>query len=590
MVGSIWETQIREIKERISIVEVISGYVSLKKSGNNFIGLCPFHTEKTPSFTVNEKKGVYHCFGCGTGGDVIGFLMRMKSEDFADTVRHLAHRAGVSLTESAADRKKDDYYSINELVANHYHQLLFSDTQGRKAFRYLTAERGLSTQTVNDYVLGYAPNDWNTTVSFLHANKVPLPLASDVGLVMKKQASQGYYDRFRGRIMFPIRDYRSRIIAFGGRKFDGEDPKYLNSPDSDIYRKGASLYGIDIARSHVDRAGSLIFVEGYIDALVMHQNGFKNTVATTGTAVSLYHANVASRFARCAVFLFDGDEAGEKAGLRTTEVILSSDVEGRMALLPQGYDPDTLLIKQGKEAMNKIILGAVPLFEYFVKKTIAGAQGTVAGKLQAIKDILVPLQRIEQSPIKLDLYIQKLAELTGVSESSLRSGLRKANTPVHEGSPVAAARAGTPVQAPSQVETVLLSILIDHPEKMYNLYSGGIINLLTSTDIIASIHYIKTLYENGAKDIKNALFQQDLDDRVKAVLSAAIVNDLSEENVHELYEYAVTKIKKAYYVNEQRRLSREIARTSAAGDRGAHNPQIDALLKKKKEIVVSHKK
>ncbi|MCL4557661.1 MAG: toprim domain-containing protein [Deltaproteobacteria bacterium] len=516
--------------------------------------------------------------------------MRIKSEDFGDTVRHLAHLAGVSLTESAVDRRKNDYYSINELIAGHYHRLLFSDAEGRKAFKYLTAERGLSTQTINDYMLGYAPNGWDTAVSFLNANRIPLALAYDVGLVMKKQSGKDYYDRFRGRIMFPIKDHKSRIIAFGGRRFDGEEPKYLNSPDSDVYRKGTSLYGIDIARSHADSTGCFLFVEGYMDAIVMHQNGFKNTVATTGTAVSLYHANIASRFARDAVFLFDGDEAGEKAGLRTLEVIIESDIEGRMALLPPGYDPDTLLIKYGKKAMDEIINDAAPLFEYFVKKTIAGTHGTVAEKLRAIRSILVLLRRVEHSPIKQELYIQKLAELTGVSEPSIRNGLRQAGTPRYERAPVKTVRADDAVQAPSQAEIVLLSIIIDHPEKMHNLFSDGIIGLLTNTDIVASIQYVKTLYESGAKDIKGTLFQRDLDDGLKAVLSAALLNDLSEEDVHALYEYAVTKIKKAYYINEQRRLSREIAKTRTAEDRGSYNPLVDALLKKKREIVVSHKK
>ncbi|MCL5878607.1 MAG: DNA primase, partial [Deltaproteobacteria bacterium] len=302
--GYTWENQIKEIKERINITDVVAGYVTLKKSGDNFVGLCPFHNEKTPSFTVNEKKGVFHCFGCGAGGDVISFLTRIRNEGFNDTVRYLANMAGVQLEESTSDKNKHTYYSINEQLANYYHNLLFSDPAGKKAFKYLTVERGLSTKTINDALVGYAPNRWDTAVSFLKTNKLPLTMAIDIGLIMKKQSGNDYFDRFRGRIMFPIKDYRGRVIAYGGRMFEGEEPKYLNSPDSDIYKKGMSLYGIDIAKPHIDKTGFALFVEGYMDVLLLHQHGFKNAVATTGTAVSLYHINTVSRYAHHIVFLF----------------------------------------------------------------------------------------------------------------------------------------------------------------------------------------------------------------------------------------------------------------------------------------------
>ena len=280
--GYTWENQIKEIKERINIADVVAGYVTLKKSGDNFVGLCPFHNEKTPSFTVNEKKGVFHCFGCGAGGDVISFLTRIRNEGFNDTVRYLANLAGVQLEESSSDKNKHTYYSINEQLANYYHNLLFSDPAGKKAFQYLTVERGLSTKTINESLVGYAPNRWDTAVSFLKTNKLPLTMALDIGIIMKKQSGNDYFDRFRGRIMFPIKDYRGRVIAYGGRMFEGEEPKYLNSPDSDIYKKGMSLYGIDVAKPHIDKTGYALFVEGYMDVLLLHQHGFKKRCSNNG--------------------------------------------------------------------------------------------------------------------------------------------------------------------------------------------------------------------------------------------------------------------------------------------------------------------
>lgn len=582
MMGFTWEPKIKDIKERINIVDIISGYVSLKKSGENFVGLCPFHKEKSPSFTVNEKKGVFHCFGCGAGGDVISFLMQARNEGFGDVIRYLSTVAGISLEENASDRKREDHYSINALLANHYHQLLFADPAGKKAFQYLTTTRGLSTQTINDYLIGYAPNRWDAAVSFLRSNNVSLNMAADLGIIMKKQDNRDYYDRFRGRIMFPIRDYRSRIIAYGGRMFDGQEPKYLNSPDSDIYKKGSSLYGIDVAKTNVNKSGYFIFVEGYMDMLLMHQNGFRNTVATSGTAVSMYHINTVLRYAHDAVFLFDGDAAGEKAAMRTLDVLVDSDIEGRYAVLPPGDDPDTYLIKHGRDAMSGILKNARPLFESFVKSLLKEPGASVANKLRALRVILELIQKMHTSPIKQELYIRKVSELTGISEPSLRDALGKMEVKTQDSvSPTRpSARRDT-----NRAELLLLSIIIDHPEKMHILLKDGTIHALTNPAIIASIRHIKSLHDSGIKNMKDAVFQQVPGEDVKAVLSAAMLSDLSGENIDALYDYAADKVRKTYYVNEQKRLSSEISKTKASGNKDtAHD-----LLKKKKEIAVFHK-
>jgi DNA primase len=580
--GYTWENQVKEIKERINIVDIISGYVNLKKTGDNFVGLCPFHNEKTPSFTVNEKKGVFHCFGCGAGGDVISFLTRIKNEGFSDTVRYLANIAGVQLEEKDSDTNRNNYYSINEQLANYYHNLLFSDASGKKAFKYLTVERGLSTKTINDYVIGYAPNKWDTAVSFLKTHNVPFPMAIDIGIIVKKQKDNDFFDRFRGRIMFPIKDYRGRIIAYGGRKFEGEDPKYLNSPDSDIYKKGMSLYGIDIAKPHINKMGYAIFVEGYTDVLIMHQYGFKNTVATTGTAVSLYHVNTVARFAREAVFLFDGDEAGEKAAVRTLEVMIDSDIEGKFAVLPHGYDPDTFVIKYGSDAMNKLIGSAESLFDYYVKKALKNSPEGITGRLKAINHIIVLLRKIQSSPIKQELYIKKLAELSGISETSIKDSFHAEERKPYGQKPVPAPVVNKDIE---KVELTILTIIIDHPEKVHILLDDRIVDFFTNKDISAVVRRMKDLFDSGVKDIKSFIFQQVTDEKQKAIISAAMLNDLSGEDINVLYEYAVNKIKKSYYVTEQKRLSREIAKTKASGNMET----ADTLLKRKKEIAVFHK-
>ncbi|MGB9734735.1 MAG: DNA primase [bacterium] len=577
-----WENQIKEIKERVNIVDIISNYVNLKKSGENFVGLCPFHNEKTPSFTVSEKKGVFHCFGCGVGGDVISFLTRIRNESFNDTIRYLANIAGVQLDETTSDKKKANYYSINELLANHYHSLLFSDPAGKKAFNYLTVERGLSTKTINDYMIGYAPNKWDQVETFLRAHNIPLSMASDIGLIVKKQNSNEYFDRFRGRIMFPIKDYRGKVIAFGGRQFDGEQPKYMNSPDSDIYKKGMTLYGIDVAKQNMDKKGFAIFVEGYMDVLLLHQHGFKNAVATTGTAVSLYHVNTVSRYTDSVVFIFDGDEAGEKAALRTLEVIIEADIDARFALLPRGYDPDTFIIKYGVDALNKLIADAQPLFDYYVKSLIKDKENSVTGRLKAINNIILLLKKIQSSPIKQELYIKRLSELTGISNLSIKKALNSRNTSQYKSiTHTSSFNKGDQ----DKTELIVLTIIIDHPEKMHILLDEHGLDWFENKDIVAIIKRIKELNEAGIRDVKDVIFQHISDEREKAILSAAMLNDLSGENIDMLYDYTINKLKKSYYVKEQRRLSAEIEELKTSGE----EEKAYTLLKKKKEIAVFHK-
>ncbi len=580
--GYTWDNQIKEIKERINIVDIIGGYVTLKKNGENFVGLCPFHNEKTPSFTVSEKKGVFHCFGCGAGGDVISFLTRIRNETFPDTVRHLAQIAGVRLEERDSDNNRTTYYAINEQLAGYYHSLLFSHPSGKKAFQYLTVERGLSTRTINDFMVGYAPNAWDTAVSFLKSHQIPLPMAAALGIIMKKQSGNDYFDRFRGRIMFPIRDYRERIIAFGGRSSGNDEPKYLNSPDSELYKKGTTLYGIDKARPHIIKTGYAVFVEGYMDALLLHQYGFNNTVATTGTAVSHYHAQTMARIGQGVVFLFDGDEAGEKAASRTLEVIIDSDIEGKFAVLPRGYDPDTFVIRHGSDAMKKLIEQAQPLFDYYVKRALQGAPDDITGRVKAINNVIVLLKKVQDSPIKQELYIKRLAALSGISETSIRAAFTAAAPKPYAQGP---APARAVIKDTSRVELTILTILIDQPEKVHILLDDRAVDFFTNRDIAAAVRRVKDLYESGIKDVRGCIFQQVTDENQKAVISAAMLNDLSGENIDVLYEYAVSKIKRSYYVAEQKRLSGEIAKTKSSGNNGT----AETLLKRKKEIAIFHK-
>ncbi len=570
--------QIEEIKSRVSIVDVIGQYVSLKKKGAHFVGLCPFHNEKTPSFTVNEEKGVFHCFGCGAGGDVFTFLMKIKGADFNEVLIYLAGISGVSLVNINKNKDVPGYYEINKMSSDYFRELLLSDSEGKKALEYLKTDRKLSMQTIDDYNIGYASKSWDGLLSFLKARNASLNPAFDIGLIIKKQKTDGYYDRFRGRIMFPINDVRGHIIAFSGRTFYNEEPKYLNSPDSTIYKKGMTLYGIDVARAEASKKGFIIFVEGFLDAIVMHQYGFKNTVATAGTAVSTFHINTVSKLVRDGVFIFDGDEAGEKASIRALDIIIDSPIEGRIVRLPEGYDPDTFLQKYGKDSMDKLVNNAGSLFEFYVKKRLEQSGKNTANRLKVLDEIVSIIQKIKTYPIKQELYIKKLEELSGISGTTIKKSFKKdAINNTRKGLP-----SGRNSDYIKDAELTLLAIVVEHPGIVRKLFNDGIVKMLTDPYVASSISHINTLYENGVRDIKTEFFHGQKEEKVNSVVSVAMLKELKESDIEELLEKSLKKIIKTFYVDEQKQLSIEIGKATLNGN----SDILNELLKKKKELAV----
>ncbi|MBM2838705.1 MAG: primase [Deltaproteobacteria bacterium] len=361
MSGSIPEELIDEIKERVNITDVVSEYVSLKKVGANHKGLCPFHSEKTPSFTVNEGKQIFYCFGCGAGGNVITFLMKASGMTFPDTVTELAKRAGVTIPEASgrfAPQKNDRQealYKINDSAASFYHSLL---SESEKAKSYLK-KRGLKEETINDYKVGYGGEGWDSLYAFLSKKGLSLTLADELGLIIPKK-SGGYYDRFRGRVIFPISDIHGRVIGFGGRSIDGSEPKYLNSSESVLFKKSDSLYGITVARRWIKESDEALIVEGYMDLLSLHEAGIKNSVATLGTALTAGHLRLIKRLSSNIVTVFDADQAGVKATLRSIDLFITEGVNATVLTMPEGHDPDTFVREKGIEGFKKAIKSAMP--------------------------------------------------------------------------------------------------------------------------------------------------------------------------------------------------------------------------------------
>src|SRR5437867_10213058 len=367
------QTLLDDIRAAVDIVDLVSRFVNLRKAGAHWKGLCPFHAEKTPSFTVNPRKGIFHCFGCGVGGDAFGFLMRQDRLSFPEAVRALAKTTGIALPEErgakAGDSGREELLRVTELAGRFYADTLWKPA-GARARAYLE-QRGIDTGIARHFGLGYAPEGWESLLTFMKAERVAEEALVGAGLAVPRENRAGAYDRFRGRLLFPIRDLQGRVVAFGGRGFGDEQPKYLNSPETAIHTQGHPPCAADIARATIRDKNRALLVEGYVDCLMAHQHGFAETVAALGTAFTPAQLGILRRYCEEVVTFFDADAAGQKAAERAAELLEPSEAgaawavnragtfEGggvfrlRVALLPAGYDPDTFLRQPGAAAFTE---------------------------------------------------------------------------------------------------------------------------------------------------------------------------------------------------------------------------------------------
>lgn len=379
---------LEEIRSRISLAELVGAYVRLRRSGKNLLGLCPFHTEKTPSFTVSEEHQRYRCYGCGENGDIFTFVMKMEGLTFPDAVEQLARRAGVEIQRepTAASDLRQRLREIVSAAAFFFRQQLAGS---EKARAYLE-QRGVAQDVVERYGLGYAPDSWSALGDHLTRKGHAARDIQAAGLIIPRERSEGYYDRFRDRLIFPIYDLQDRPIGFGGRAFGDEMPKYLNSPESPLFVKNRTLYGLNTARRHISRDEKVIIVEGYFDALTAQVAGFGNTVATMGTALTAEHVSLLSRYTRNAVVAFDSDSAGIAAALRSAAMFEENDFNVRVAELPPGQDPDSLLRSGARDEFARLVNHAIGLAQFRLNKTLAARDlSTEEGRTEALKEATV---------------------------------------------------------------------------------------------------------------------------------------------------------------------------------------------------------
>jgi len=480
---------IDEVKQRTDIVEVISQYATLTKAGRTFRALCPFHSEKHPSFFVYPEQQSWHCFGaCNTGGDVFSFVMKKQGIDFGETLRLLAEKAGVAISSrfeaEAEGKEKERLYQVNEAATQYFHNLLLSSPAGEKTRDYV-ASRGLSLETIANFQLGFSPNSWEALKQYLAERGYSEDELLTAGLVIEAEAGRTH-DRFRNRLMFPIYDIRGHVIGFGARALDDSLPKYLNSPQTPIFDKSSSLYAINLAKEAIKQQAMAVIVEGYTDVITAHQNGFHNVVASMGTSVTEEQISMVRKVgAKVITFALDADVAGKEALLRAEETARRKlaedsipvfyrnmivtyanvpDTEIKVFILPEGKDPDDV-IKEDSKTWQQLLQEALPIIDYTFDVVTSKLDLTTAKGKSLVVDELGPIVGEIKDIVRRAHYVQKLARLVRVSERSLEAALRRtrARRSVKEPAQEAVTHALHPLLS-SRVEEYCLALLLQHPE------------------------------------------------------------------------------------------------------------------------------
>jgi len=457
------EAVIAEILRRTDIVELIGGYLPLKAAGRTHKALCPFHTEKTPSFIVNPERQIFHCFGCGEGGDAIAFLVKHERLTFPEAVRTLAERAGVSLPARGGGPSEGEgrlpLLEVQRQALEHFRQNL-RGPEGGAARDYLVG-RGLTPALIERFQLGYALPGWDGLLRALKKQGHPDRLLEAAGLIVARQTGTGHYDRFRNRLMIPIWDVSGRVVGFGGRALDDKEVKYINSPETAVYRKGTHLYALNLAARAIRERDRALVVEGYFDAIMLHAHGFEHAVAALGTALTTEQARLLGRYAATAVLLFDPDAPGIAAARRSLEHLINVDLDWRIVLLSGGLDPDAFVRAHGAAAFSAALEAAQNLVEFFLDRRVSGLD--IADPVQRARAVeaLVEVVGTIDNPIRREGYVQRVAQRTGITDRSLLEAVVRQRG--RAGRQDAAPATSAPPASPPSAEEQLIYIGLNYP-------------------------------------------------------------------------------------------------------------------------------
>lgn len=585
---------LQEIQARTSLVEVIGRYVSLQKRGRSYVGLCPFHSEKSPSFHVDESRRMFYCFGCQSGGDVFKFLTLIENEGFMDVVRDLASRCGLALPERELTREekqrmdeRDSIQGLYEVAASYYERMLMSP-QGAKARAYL-AKRALPPEIVQSFRIGYAPEGWGNLTDYLRQQRYSLPLAEKAGLIAPRtqdrhsdaghRAADGHYDRFRDRVMFPIRNISGKVIAFGGRILDQGEPKYYNSPEHPLFNKSAALYGLDTARRAIAQEDCVLVVEGYFDALALYAAGIHNVVATCGTSLTKGHLSLLKRYTRRVILVYDGDKAGQNASERSLPLFLDEGLWPSFIGLPQGKDPDEVVKEEGEAAFRERIRTAVPLLDYVIGRRARVSGSDAQAREESLAELAPLLLRV--SPEKLDFYVSIMARQFGMMDLVVHEYLARAREDARPSHDLRAPSLRPPTARPAMTlpaeEAFLVQWILQRPEEILPAcQEADIVHFFTHDALKQVVEYALSLYTAGQPVEANHLVEHcphpGLQTRMaELTLKEFMVQDNERERAK---EQCLLGIKERFFQGVANRLKGEIKHAESSAGNPALLPQL----------------
>jgi DNA primase len=593
MAQGIPENIIDEIRQNTDLVALVEDYLKLERRGKNMVGLCPFHNEKTPSFSVSPDKQLYHCFGCGASGNVFSLIMQMENLTFPEAARFLAGRSGIKIPEAQAsvqesDNLKEKIFRLNLMAARYYAYSLQESAEGKKALTYLL-NRGINKSSIEMFMIGYAPSGWTGFFQFAQKKGASADLMVQAGLISPGR-EKGYYDRFRGRLMFPIFNISGKVAGFGGRSLEEGDksgPKYLNSPETAVFNKGFMLYGLNFARPEIRKNKMAVVMEGYTDVITAYQAGIKNAVASLGTALTYEQSKLLRNQADTVITAYDSDSAGEAATWRGLAVLQSTGCLVRVAELPEGGDPDSFIREKGAAAFIKLIEESAPLIDYRLQKLklrydLASDQGRVSYTEELMPFLLGAVNQVEQ-----DFYLKKAAEELGVEESALRDELKKRRRMgsrwSEAGKPEPPVEDNTLVLRPA--EKILISLMLQSKEiaeQGRNLLKPDYIGDYRVRKIFEEIW---NLCQSGEEIRAEKLYNRFEDKQLAQIISRAVTDpalqDLKPQIAKRMAEDSIAYLEHLWFEKEQRELKIKIKELEARG----LNKEVEELLREHQQMI-----
>ena len=532
------EEKISEILNTSDIVDIISESVILKKSGRNFFGLCPFHSEKTSSFSVNPSKQIFHCFGCSAGGNALTYVMKYHGISFPEASKMLARKYNIVLETKEIDPVKrraiqlnENLFRLNKRVMEYYHQTLKTSKLSQKARDYLK-KRGLSDDIIQEFKIGFSFDAWESIVKAFKDFKVSKNLAIQSGLILKRQQKDGYYDRFRNRIMFPIFDVNMQVAGFGGRVMDDSMPKYMNSPETAVYNKSRILYGLHAAKQFCRQEGFLYIVEGYFDFLSLFQHGIKNTVASLGTALTSDHIRILKGYATKMILVFDSDTAGISAAKRSIKMFNKEGVDTRVLVLPDGSDPDSYIVKHGPEAFNQMALNAKTVMQFLLQVSTQTHGFSVEGRIKILDDMKQHLSLIQDGALR-SLYIKELAETLNIDEKAVLEKVKEhtLNQSVQKGFITDVISEQDHLESDPREEQ-MISMMLNYPKILDEVNNKNVLDSFYSAKLKRLGKKILDIESDESSFITTVMARMTNDEDQSSIARLAMNDNFSEQNIH----------------------------------------------------------